>query len=369
MTVKCGKYAQGSRRKGSGTNPAAAMFSVPSEVRYLNGEQMEALTRSVRQWRNEAVKANVRRSRDRIWLIFLLMRHTGGRLGEILALDPARDIDQENRVVRLGAAGENGDPDKAREVPVPEDVMREIALYVNDPCNTGHGGPAFAMDLGYVRRKLYERAEAASLPRSLAGPNVIRNSRAVEMLRAGTPLAVVQNVLGLEGIGQAARFLEFSDQDLKRMKRFYARKEMSNKTSARNTFMGVVTHVRSGAVMSEVELATPCGHRLAALITSESLHTLGIVPDGMVLTQIKAPFVHLAPAGAAPSSSLPLNTFQGSITDIKEDVAITEVVVTLGPDEEICALLSSREARDMALEKGRTVLASFKSLSVVLQVE
>lgn len=352
----------------SGSNPAAAMFTVPREVKYLDADQLKALTDSIRAWRDKAAKANVRRSRDRIWLIFLLMRHTGARLGEILALDPQTDLDGQRSLVRLGGGDHDGEQAKAREVPVPPEVMREVMLHVNDPAMTGHGEPVFAMDLGYVRRKLYERAEAAELPRSLAGPNVIRNSRAVEMLRAGTPLALVQNLLGLESIGPAARFLEFSDQDLERMKHFYARKEMRHKTSARNTFLGVVRSVRQGPVMSEVELDVQQGRQVRALITTESLHALDMVKDSMALAQIKAPYVHLAKPSADLDSEA-ANTFAGRVSEIKDDGTVAEVVVSLDGESEICALLASSEASTLGLAEGQDVLASFKSLSVILQVE
>jgi len=47
-------------------------------------------------------RSDIHASRQRILMIFLLIRYTGARLNEVLALDLRKDIDMSGRVVRYG---------------------------------------------------------------------------------------------------------------------------------------------------------------------------------------------------------------------------------------------------------------------------
>lgn len=75
-------------------NPAG-IFSVPKEVKCLDTAQLTELENAFRQWVDESARSDVRGSRRRILLIFLLIRYSGGRLNEILTLNEQSDIDWE----------------------------------------------------------------------------------------------------------------------------------------------------------------------------------------------------------------------------------------------------------------------------------
>jgi molybdate transport system regulatory protein len=85
------------RRRGlreSGRPPKAArIFQVPDSVKYLSAAQLETLASAFRAWLQAARDERSRQSRTRMWLLFLLLRHTGMRLGEALELDDRSDID------------------------------------------------------------------------------------------------------------------------------------------------------------------------------------------------------------------------------------------------------------------------------------
>ncbi|GGH34350.1 TOBE domain-containing protein [Microbacterium album] len=58
-------------------------------------------------------------------------------------------------------------------------------------------------------------------------------------------------------------------------------------TSARNRFVGLVTHVVSDRVMSQVELQ--CGpHRVVSLMSTEAVKELGIEPGTVAVASVKA---------------------------------------------------------------------------------
>lgn len=69
------------------------MFSVPEGVRYLDGMQLEALTRAVDQWAAQARNQPTRLSRQRIRMIYLMLRYSGAKVGEVLCMDDMRDLD------------------------------------------------------------------------------------------------------------------------------------------------------------------------------------------------------------------------------------------------------------------------------------
>jgi len=350
------------------TKPAARLLAVPGGLKHLDSGQMLALEDSFRKWMAAASKPHIRYSRTRIWLVFLLLRHTGAKLGEILALDPARHLDAVGNVVRLGVKEVAGGAGFTREVPVPREVMREISKLLSGL--GGHTATAnvFALDPGYVRRKFYERAEAAGLPRNLASPSVIRNSRAVEMLGAGMPLSVIQNVLGHANLGPTAQYFEFSEDNLESLKKYYLQKEVSRKTSARNVFVGKVVRILSGPVMSEVDMAVQGGGLVSALITNASRENLGLEPGSLAMATIKAPLVDLAKSDTPPRTSA-RNSFTGRVAQINDDATISEVVVDIEGETQLCALMSSQSVREMGIATGDTVTAFFKALSVVLSVD
>ena len=55
---------------------AARIFQVPETVKYLDPGQLDALTRSFRDWLHAARDARTRQARTRIWLLFLMLRYT-----------------------------------------------------------------------------------------------------------------------------------------------------------------------------------------------------------------------------------------------------------------------------------------------------
>jgi len=63
--------------------------------------------------------------RDRILLIFLLIRYTGARLNEVLSLDLKRDFDLERNLIRFDKRTSSKDAN-SREVQIPEVISTEI---------------------------------------------------------------------------------------------------------------------------------------------------------------------------------------------------------------------------------------------------
>ena len=163
-----------------------------SPVHHLDRVQVERLVDSFREWYDSAPTIFTRRVRGRYWIAFLCMRFTGARIGEVLKLDDARDINFDGNEILISI--EEEERRTPRVIPVPSGVIRNLAQYLHEfPSMRGR---VFALDQGNFRREFYRRAEEAEIPRELSHPHILRHTRAVELIKAGVPLVTVQVLLG-----------------------------------------------------------------------------------------------------------------------------------------------------------------------------
>jgi len=157
----------------------------------LTHPQVEELMRVFRDWYDSAPSAFARRVRGRYWIAFLCMRYTGARIGEVLKINDITDIDftRAEILIQIGAQGR-----RPRRVPLPRQVLFSIAEYLEQ--FPAMRGKIFTLDQGNFRREFYRRAEEAEIPRKLSHPHILRHTRAMEMVRAGVPLSLIQSILG-----------------------------------------------------------------------------------------------------------------------------------------------------------------------------
>ena len=189
--------------------------SNPIELEYLLPEQVNALTQVFQDWYDTKTKKAQRVNRGRYWLTFLVLRYTGARIGEVLLIDDSIDIDFRNAEIRLITLKRHNKRKKnaTRIVPVPEKVISEIATYLAEYPKMR--GKVFKIYQSNFRRKFYELAEKAGIPKNLAHPHILRHTRAIELLRAGVPVTVVQDLLGHSALTTTAIYLRISGQEAK----------------------------------------------------------------------------------------------------------------------------------------------------------
>jgi len=341
------------------------MFFVPEGVRYLDGMQIETLTKAIDDWTGAARTPQIRLSRLRLRLVYLMLRHSGAKVGEVLTLDDTRDLDFEaNEVVIRGTGPDEHD----RRVVLPKVFMDELRRFLDTPEAMGLRGRIFHLDQGFVRRKISEQSGRVPFSRELLNPTVLRHSRAVELLRQGVPLPVVQRLLGHASVVLTSGYYAFSEGDSKRILNHYIQKEPGMRTSARNTFLGMVTGMRSGEVLTEVILKTKSGKEIVSVITNDSAKNLGISEGKNLAAIVKAPFVLLAKEqGTAVMSAR--NRFSATINKIHGDDVSVEVTGTLDDGTTMCALITDESVDSLSLKLGDTVWFFFKAMSVILIAE
>ncbi len=339
----------------------AKTFEVPADVKHLDPAQLLALTEAFRAWHKAASSPDRKRSRARLWLLFLLIRYGALKLGEATAVDDRFDFDFTRS--ELAVRGEH-----ARTLKLPKDVSREIAKLLDDPVCASIRGEVFRLDQGFVRRKFYDRADECGVPRERANPSVLRHSRAVELLREGIPLKIVQSILGLQSMNLTAQYVSFSEDDIKRIVNFYILKETAMKTSARNSFTGKVTGIRQADNLAEVEVTTPSGIKVVSVITQDSYMNLGIKEGLLVTATVKAPWVILVKEDMKLKTSA-RNRYCGKIVKIHEGQLSAEVVVELADGTKVCSLITDESVRKLKLKTGDGICVLFKAFSVILNVE
>jgi molybdate transport system regulatory protein len=196
-------------------NSAIGIFSFKSgEVPpHLNEDEVNRLTKAYQEWYDR--KPNQRKARQ--WAIFLLMRFTGCRVSEAILVDDTRDIDFRRSEVVLRTLKRQGkDKNKAkRVVPIPANVTAEFARIIAE--FPGLRGSLFRLHRATVFMCFRKRAIEAGLPEELRHPHILRHTRAIELLRSGVPVTMVQQLLGHSSIMTTAVYLRFTGYEIKQV--------------------------------------------------------------------------------------------------------------------------------------------------------
>lgn len=338
--------------------------SVSDDGACLDTAQLVQLELSFRRWANATSRQDVRLARRRILLIFLLIRHTGAKLNEILRLDPFTDIDAHSVCIHDPTSPEPC----ARRISIAETLSQEIRATLDDPHFRSSLTKLFAVDPAFVRRKFYECAEACGLPKRLSGPEMIRRARAVELVRGNMPLPAVQQLLGHSTPNLTTAHVSFSDEELRQMATLFIERESSRKTSARNTFFGKIIDIQRGDIQARITLITPSGHRIASIITSESLDRLGLHTGRLITAEVKAPWI-LLQQGELVSGCSADNCLQGEIIRMNQGKVSTEYVLRLDDSTELCALLSTEHGHTLRFVVGERAWAVFNAFAVILHAD
>ena len=325
--------------------------------------QMELLKSSFQEWVAGSRDARIRRSRERVFIVFLMLRYTGAKLGEILSLDEHEHIDFTTNMVMIphGLHPMNG-----RWIPLPPVIVQRIKEYCHrHGSGPEHRGSLFKLDQGYVRRKFYDQEKRSGLSLEVLKPSVLRISRAMELLRNGMPERAVQAFLGNTTPDMTASCLHMSEEDIQQIIQQHCQREYGTETSARNTFYGRISRVNSSPVMSEVVVTTSSGNLIAAVITNQSMDRLNLAVGKMATARIKATLVHVEKADLSDSPSSP-NAFPGTISKVISDNVVVEVNGTLKDGTPVCALTSAESFQQMGIGEGDSCLFSFLAMSVIL---
>ena len=139
------------------------------------------------------------------------------------------------------------------------------------------------------------------------------------------------------------------------------------KTSARNQFVGTVTALRSGAVNDEVEITLASGVRIVAVVTQESVQSLGLRTKMTAIALVKSSSILVATdlEGAKVSAR---NQLAGTVSAVTPGAVNAEVVIDLDGGGSIAAIVTEGSVRSLGLAPGQRATALFKATSVIVAV-
>jgi molybdate transport system regulatory protein len=352
------------------SNPALlnpARIYVKEQNRGLDTTQLTLLEQDFRCWAQAASRKNVRLSRKRILLIFILIRYTGAQLNEVLSLDPKKDLDLLRGVIGFSKE-KNPKGQRYREVQISRKLASELVEIFEEFAVNQKKEMLLKIDPGHVRRKFYERAKACGFPKELGSPNAIRRARAIELMQSNMPLPVVQRILGHSSPSLTASLVEFSDKEMHIVARHFIDRESQRKTSARNTFFGKISNIQKGDIQSRLHLATLNGEIVATVITNNSLERLGLKIGSLVAAEVKAPWVVLQKSKTRPLCTAE-NIFRGTVSGILRGKITTEFLVTTENGTELCSVVTRESGKKLTLKQKDNVWVFFNSFAVILHVD
>lgn len=346
----------------AGNPVSTGSYVLPAiHVPHLTTRDMDELDRTFRARVEESRHASHRFSRQRLWLIFLLVRHGALRLGEVLGLNHETALNLDESLIHVPGP-------HSRDVPLPRHLMPELRSFFALPTVAARRGELTRLDPGYVRRNFYARARECGLPPELASPRALRQSRAVELIQGGMPLPAVQKLLGQPSLESTGEFLAYTDADIKDMTRHYLQREAKLKTSARNVFPGQVKCIRQSGFLAEVRVRSFGDLEITALITQESLERMELAPEKTVIATVKSPLVMLSRDAQGGRSTSARNRFPGTVLRVNRSELICAVVARLAEGSRVCALITSDRADELALVPDMPVAVLFEAFSVVLDL-
>ncbi len=136
------------------------------------------------------------------------------------------------------------------------------------------------------------------------------------------------------------------------------------KTSARNQFRGTITRITTGAVNTEIQLDIGADQHLIAIITQDSVTTLGLKKHEEAIALINASSVIMSTDINIVTSAR--NKFIGKVLRVVQGAVNADITLDIGGGKSVCAIITNTSAADLGLKEGDMACVLFKAPSVML---
>lgn len=137
--------------------------------------------------------------------------------------------------------------------------------------------------------------------------------------------------------------------------------------SARNVFAGTISALVDGKVNAEVEITTPAGDRIVAIVTEGSVAALGLAVGKPAVAYIKAPWVMvLAGEGSVKFSAR--NQLAGTVDSVQKGAVNSDVSIKLAGGTLVHAVVTNDAVLELGLKPGVPACALIKASHVILGV-
>jgi molybdate transport system regulatory protein len=138
------------------------------------------------------------------------------------------------------------------------------------------------------------------------------------------------------------------------------------RTSASNQLRGTVAALHAGEVNTEVVVGLDDGLELVAVITHDSVESLGLVPGSEVYALIKSSFVILTGDEGLRSSAR--NRLCGRVARILRGPVESEITLEIGSGKTLAAVITTSSLESLGLDEGGRACALIKAPHVIQAV-
>ena len=139
------------------------------------------------------------------------------------------------------------------------------------------------------------------------------------------------------------------------------------KISARNVFEGSITALVDGTVNAEVEITTPGGDRIVAVVTEDSVQSLGLIVGKPAMALVKAPWVIVVTDDSGVKLSA-RNQLAGTGQHIEKGAINSEIAIKLTGGTVVYAVITNEAVMELGLKPDAPATALIKASHVVIGV-
>jgi len=140
-------------------------------------------------------------------------------------------------------------------------------------------------------------------------------------------------------------------------------RRINMKTTARNQLFGIVRNITKGAVNSEIELDIGEGNKIVAVVTNDSVDSLGFKMGDEAYAIIKASWIILSKE--KPKKISARNVLEAKVTAVIPGAVNSEVKMRVA-DKTLAATVTNEATKELKIKENDTVYAIFKASNVIL---
>ena len=139
------------------------------------------------------------------------------------------------------------------------------------------------------------------------------------------------------------------------------------KIIARNVFEGNITALVDGTVNAEVEITTAGGDRIVAVVTEDSVQSLGLIVGKPAMALVKAPWVIVVTDDSGVKLSA-RNQLAGTVQHIEKGAINSEIAIKLTGGTVVYAVIPNEAVMELGLKPDAPATALIKASHVVIGV-
>ena len=139
------------------------------------------------------------------------------------------------------------------------------------------------------------------------------------------------------------------------------------KISARNAFEGTITSLIDGQVNAELEITTPGGDRIVAVVTEGSVQSLGLALGKPASAFVKASWVTVLTGDQGARFSV-RNQLAGTVQSVSKGAVNSEVSIKLTGGTLVHAVITNDAVQELGLKAGVPASALIKASHVVVGI-